>query len=716
MAESTPSHTKVLTFRRHTSELLISLLLILATLIAYYRIQNSEFISFDDEMYVTSNPYVQSGINLKGILWAFTTTRAGNWHPLTWLSHMLDYDLYGLNPAGHHATNLLFHVANTLLLFLLFRWMTGKPWQSSFVAALFALHPLHVESVAWVAERKDVLFAFFWMLTTWGYVRYVEKPKLHRYLLIILCFVSALLSKPMAVTLPFVLLLLDYWPLGRLKFKKSVNTDQGRVPIFRLILEKVPLFFLTAALSSLTILAQWKGGAVTSLGKLPLEIRIGNALISYVKYIAKMIWPDRLAVLYPHPIILPLWEAVAAALLLTTVTVMVILVIRRRPYYVVGWLWYLGTLVPVIGLVQVGTQAMADRYTYIPLIGLFIMVAYGVPEILAGWRYRRVALFTSGGLLLSILMTITILQVQHWQNSTKLFNHTLQVTVNNPLIHNNLGVTLMRQGKDQEAIVQYMNALKINPGYADAHYNLAALLARQGKDQEAISHFIEALRIRPGKVEAHNDLGAILLKQGKIHEAIVHFTEAMRINPNYVAAYFNLGTLLVKQGRNEEAIPYFSEALRINPKDAKVHNNLGSALAREGKIQEAMAHYNQALQINPDYADAHCNLGSLLARQGKDQEAITHYTEVLRINPSDAQVHYELGVILTRQGKNREAIVHLTEAVRIIPNYGEAHLTLGMLYTEMGKKDLALRHYRILKTINKNLANTLHQKIYTHRN
>ena len=526
----------------------------------------------------------------------------------------------------------------------------------------------------------------------------------------------------MAVTLPFVLLLLDYWPLGRLGLEKrdnsliptpleSVNVSHRKAPVFRLILEKVPLFFLSAVLSLFTIFAHWGSGAVSPLDRLPLETRIGNALVSYVNYIAKMIWPNHLAVLYPHPIILPFWEVAGASLLLVMITVLVFLSRKRHPYLIVGWLWYLGTLVPVIGIVQAGTQAMADRFTYIPIVGLFIMVAYGVPDILQGWRYRKAALATSGGLLVSILMAITILQVQYWQNSMKLFNHTLQVTVKNSLIHNNLGVTLMRQGMDQEAFSHYMNALRINPVYADAHYNQGVLLARQGKDQEAIAHLVQALRIKPNMVKAHNDLGSILFKQGKIQEAIIHFSEAVHIDTNYAEAQYNLGTVLSHQGRNEEALHYFSEALRINSKDGKIHNNLAVALAAVGRTEEAIAHYHQALRINPGNTDAHYNLGFLLTLQGKGQDAKTHFYEVLRINPSDGNAHYNLGVILVQQGKNDEAASHLSEAVRIISNYEEAHLTLGMLYLAMGKKDLALAQYKILKAINKNLARTLHQKI-----
>lgn len=698
-------------FHIKTLKLLICLFLVLVTLVAFWQVKNNGFINLDDDLYVTDNPHVKKGLTLRGILWAFTTMHSGYWHPMTWLSHLFVYDLFGLNPVGHHIANLLLHVANTLLLFLLFQRMTAAPWRSGFVAALFALHPLHVESVAWVAERKDVLCAFFWMLTMWAYVSYVEKPKFHRYLLVGLCFILALMSKPMAVTLPFVLLLLDYWPLGRLQFDKSKNDDRRRTSILRLISEKVPLFFITAILSWLTILATLKGGAVATIGKLPLEIRIGNALISYIMYISKMLWPQGLAVLYPHPIILPLWEVTGASLLLMVITVLVIRAGRKRSYYIVGWFWYLGTLVPVIGLIQVGVQAMADRFTYLPLIGLFMMIAYGVPDILAQWRYRRVVLIVSASLVLLILMIATLSQVKLWRNSITLFTHTLQVTNNNSIIHNNLGVTLARQGKDQEAIVHYKKALEIKSNYADAHYNLGVLLARQGKEQEAVAQFIETLRIKPDYAQAHNDLGLILTKQGKIQEALTHFTEAIRTNPNYGEAHFNLGIALLRQGRIPEAIVHFNQSLRINPNDDRVHQNLGVVLASQGKIEEAIAHITQALRINPNNADAHYSLASLLSRQGNDQEAMVHYTEALRIKPDDAEAHYQLAEILSRQGKNEEAIIHLTEAVRITPNYGEAHLALGRIYSSMGKKDLALAEYHILKTINPNLANTLYQNI-----
>jgi tetratricopeptide (TPR) repeat protein len=692
-------------------KLLICLFLILITFAAFWQVRHNEFISLDDNLYVTENLHVQRGLTVKGLAWALTRSYAGHWHPITWLSHMLDYNLYGLNPGGHHMTNVFFHVANTLLLFLLLEKMTGALWRSGFVAALFAVHPLHVESVAWVAERKDVVFTLFWILTLWAYSFFVKKPKLGRYLMVLLCFILSLMSKPMAVTLPFVLLLMDFWPLGRFKLEKSIDAAQQGIPLSRLILEKIPLFLLTAGFSVFTLLSHWKGGALTSFVKIPLGMRIGNALVSSIDYITKMIWPAHLAVLYPHPMSLPIWETVGAALLLIILTALMFIAGRRWPYLIVGWLWYLGTLVPVMGLVQAGPQAMADRFTYIPLIGLFIVVAYGVPDLLTRWRYRNIVLAASGGLVLTILIITTLSQVRLWQNSITLFNHTLKVTGDNPIIHNNLGVTLMKQGREKEAWAHCTRALEINPNYADALYNQGALLVGQGKDQEAMALFAKTLRIKPSHAEAHHYLGVLLTKQGKIQEAIHHFMEAVRAKADYGEAYRNLGIVLVGQGKEQEAIPYFREALRINPKDYIAHNNLGAALSRQGRIGEAMAHYTQALQINPISADAHYNLGSLLALQGRDEEAMVHLNEALRINPRDAQVHYQIGALLVRQGKTQEAIVHLREAVQILPNYGEGHLALGMLYLRMGKKDLALEKYKILKTINMNLANMLYENI-----
>ncbi len=683
------AQTKVLSSRRNILILLISLSLIVVSLAAFEQLQNHEFLNYDDDEYVTDNPHVKAGLTLEGVTWAFTTTHAANWHPLTWLSHMLDCQLYGLTPSGHHLTNLVFHIASTLLLFLVLERMTGALWRSGFVAALFALHPLHVESVAWVAERKDVLSTFFWMLTMWAYVRYSERPRSSRYLLVLLFFTLGLLSKPMLVTLPFILLLLDYWPLGRFQFgqlsddrkshpSKSMNPFNQRSIAIRLVREKAPFFVLCAVSSILTIFVQQKGGAVISLEYYPLESRMANALVSYVSYIEKMIWPRHLAVFYPFQEMLPIWKVVGSVLLLACVSLLVIRAARSLPCLIVGWLWYLGTLIPVIGLVQVGLQAMADRYTYVPLIGLFIMIVWSVPDIWVRWRYRGVVLSISAGLLLSILMIITRLQLIHWHNSMTLFEHALDATTRNFLAHNNLGVALAEQGKIEKAIVHYTEALRINPNFAKAHNNLGRNLAYQGKNLEAIAHY----------------------------------TEALRIDPNYAKAHKNLGLFLARQGKNQEAIVHYTEALRIDPHDAEVHNNLGRVLARQGKFQEAITHYTEALRIAPHHAEAHNNLGVVLTRQRRFQEALTHITEALRIKPDFAEIYINLGNIFFEQEKIEEAIPHYTKALRIKPDLAEAHFSLGLAYLRMGNRSSALEEYKILERMNPDLANDLHRKLY----
>ena len=428
-------------------------LLIAVTLAAFWQVRDHEFVHYDDDKYVMENPHVPTGLTRESIKWAFTATHASNWHPLTWLSHMLDCQLYGLNPRGHHVSSLLFHAANTVLLFLVLRRMTGALWKSAFVAALFAIHPLHVESVAWVAERKDVLSTLFWMLTMLAYLRYVEKPTIQRYLPVLMLFALGLMAKPMLVTLPFVLLLMDYWPLGRLDNGLSVTRDRLK-RYWGLVREKLPLFALTAISCVVTFLVQRHGGAMPDLEWLPLDVRIANALVSYAKYIGKMLLPRHLAVLYPYPSgTLPLWQLAGAVFLLMYVSVMVFRSRQRYPYLAVGWAWYVGTLVPTIGIVQVGKQALADRYTYVPLIGLFIIIAWGVPDLVArwcvvsSWRRRRILLAVSATASILALMTCTWFQVGRWRDRISLYTHALRVTSNNATIHNNLGNALLAEGK-----------------------------------------------------------------------------------------------------------------------------------------------------------------------------------------------------------------------------------------------------------------------------
>jgi tetratricopeptide (TPR) repeat protein len=461
---------------------------------------------------------------------------------------MLDCELFWLNAGMHHLINLLFHIANGILLFMVLRRMTGAIWPSGFVAALFALHPLHVESVAWVPERKDVLSTFFWMLTMLAYVLYTEQPGVYRYFLVVILFFLGFMSKAMLVTLPFVLLLMDYWPLGRLQlWVRGKETELGdyKSTILPLILEKVPLLALSAILSIVTFIAQ--GKAVASLDKLPLGHRVANALISYVAYIGKMFWPQDLAVFYPNPGTVVTWQSAGCGLLLLGLTLLFIRVMRNCPYLAVGWLWYIGTLVPVIGLVQVGSQAMADRYTYIPLIGLFIMIAWGVPDVLSKWRYKRVVVAGLSGLVLSILMVCTWLQVRHWKNSVALFSHAVNVTDDNYKMHINLGLAWDEKRAYDKGLFHYSESLRINPGQPGVYINLGRVLSLQGDVESAIRNYSEALRIEPDNAIAHYNLGIALESQNDMQSAIKHYSEAVRIRPDFAEANQSLKLALLRQ-------------------------------------------------------------------------------------------------------------------------------------------------------------------------
>jgi tetratricopeptide (TPR) repeat protein len=654
----------------------ICVVLVLATVIAYEQVRYNDFVGYDDYLCVTENQNVNEGITRESILWAFTTPYAYNWHPLTWLSHMLDCQLFGLNPAGHHIINLLFHIANTLLLFWVLKKMTGAIWQSAFVAAVFALHPLHVESVAWAAERKDVLSGFFWMLTMIAYVRYAEQPSIRRYLLVVLAFCLGLLSKPMLVSLPFVLLLLDYWPLGRgrrglqnsseaLSQSESIGPGPHKLPAGRLIVEKILLFVLAAASSLVTYIIQQQEGAVAGADKLPMTIRTTNALVSYISYIGKMVYPSRLAVFYPHPLNkLPIWQLIVSAVMLAVISAIVIYMGRRRRYLVVGWLWYLGTLVPVIGLVQVGLQATADRYTYLPLIGIFIMMSWGAADLTAKWRYRNTGLGITASIILVVLLICTRMQLRYWQNSITLFGHALEVTENNPTMQNNYGNALFEKGQLEESVTHFNEALRLRPEDFEARYNLGLAFLRLGKIDEAIACFTESLKTSDKPYKVHSDLGLAYAQKGKLDLAIGNFNEALRLKPDYVKAI----------------------------------NNLGSALKKQGKIDEAIKQWERTLQLRPDYAEAHYNLGVTMAEQEKYDDAVRHLNEALRIQPDWAEVHYDLGGIYVRQGKLKLAVEQYAEALRLKPDYLTARVSLAHTLLALGQVWSAMgQYYKILQ-------------------
>ena len=644
---------------RHT--LFIILLLIFATLAVFWQVHDYDYIYLDDPGYVTENPRVQEGLSRKNIVWAFATSHMGFWIPLTWLSFMLDFELYGLNPGGYHLTNLFLHIANTLLLFLVLKRITQCPWRSGFVAALFALHPLRVESVVWVAERKDVLSTLFWMLTMLAYVRYSERSRPYQYLLALLAFTLGLMAKPMLVTLPFVLLLLDYWPLGRLQLRltageiDSQSRDSGSL-IFTLIWEKLPFFALAGACSVITYLAHQSAGYIQTSDVLSFGVRLANAVVAYVAYIWKMIWPQNLAIFYPPSIeSLLTWQTAGAGLLLLLITITFMRAGRHRPYLVVGWLWYLGTLVPVIGLVQAGSQAMADRFTYVPLIGLFIIIAWGVPDLLHGWRHQRVFLGVAASILVLVLMFCTWGQVQHWRNNITLFEHALCVTDNNFLAHNNLGEKLAQQGKMGRATFHFSEALRIRPDLAGVQNNMGNALVSQRRFDEAIVHYSEALRIQPNYADAHNNLAIALASLGRLNEATLHYYEVLKLKPNSAETHNNLGVALVKLGKDQAAIGHYTKALEIEPRYAEARNNLGNVLTDRGMLKEAAVQFTKALEVKPTYWKAHNNLGVALARQGKLKEAIDHFEEALRLKPDFGQARNNLNVALQEVSRGAEA-------------------------------------------------------------
>ena len=592
--------------------------LAVVTLAVYAQVAGHGFVSYDDPDYVSGNPYVRAGLTRAGLSWALTTGHAGNWHPLTWLSHMLDCQLFGLRPGAHHLTNVLLHTANALLLLVLLRGMSGALWPSAAVASFFALHPLHVESVAWVSERKDVLSTFFWMLTLLAYWRYTRRPSPGRYLPVLVLLALGLMAKPMLVTLPFVMLLLDVWPLGRLPLAAPEGRDTPSVERsalrqearpssdprarkvrrpaapprarggraawrtgLRLVLEKVPFVGLAAASSVVTFAVQLRGGAVAPVDALPFAARVANALVACAAYLGKMIYPVGLVIFYPH-VPLPAWQVVGAGLALAAGSWLVIRLAPRRPWLLVGWLWYVVTLLPVLGLVQVGDQAMADRYTYVPLIGPFIMLAWSAAEVARRRPACRSMVAASAGILLAGCAAATGLQLRYWRSSMTLFEHAVEVIPDNYVAQLSLGNALAERGRLDDAIAHYLAALRVKPDLAKAHGNLGVILARQGKLDEAVAQYAEALRLNPDLPETHNNLGAALADRGRLEEAIAHYERALRLKPDYPDAHTNLGMALAAQGNIDLAIAHYTEALRLDPDHPGARLNLSRALAARG--------------------------------------------------------------------------------------------------------------------------------------
>ncbi|MCJ7693526.1 MAG: tetratricopeptide repeat protein [Sedimentisphaerales bacterium] len=683
--------------KRHPG-LAIAFLLILLTVIAFAPVWHNDFINYDDNLYVTQNPDVAGGLNPGSVVWAFTTSHVTNWHPLTWLSHQLDCELFGLNPFWHHITSLLFHIANTLLLFWVLKRMTNALWPSAFVAAAFALHPLHVESVAWIAERKDVLSTFFWMLAMAAYIRYVEKPKPSRYLLIAAALCLGLMAKPMLVTLPFVLLLLDYWPLRRFRrarqdqnLLESANSPYKSAAALSLIIEKIPLLIIVIISCAVTYLVQQSGGAMRLGETFPLKLRIANAFISYISYIVKMFYPASLAVLYPHPgESLPLWQSYVSFALLVVISVLIILSARRRGFLLVGWFWYLGTLVPVIGFVQVGVQAVADRYTYVPSIGIFIILAWGFADLARKLSLPKLVTALPAGLLIIAMLICTRMQLRYWKDSFTLFRHTLDVTENNYIMHSSFGGALFEEGRFDEALKHFQQALIINPKFVDARRDIGIVLLKQQKTDQAIAAFQQALQIREDWPEIYNYLGLACAQNGQFKLAVEKYNRALQFQPDYAEAFKNLGIALQQLGQTQQAVESWQKAIKIEPYNPDANYNMGLVTAQQGDCERGAEYFNSALVTKPDWPEAKYNLGAAYYQLGKFEPAIENFSEALRLKPDYPNAHRNLAIALAKTGKYEDAVSHLKTALATEPNWAEAHYDLAGLYYRQGKPDLSV--------------------------
>jgi tetratricopeptide (TPR) repeat protein len=674
---SRPSHT-------HNDRLaagVVCILLAGIVWIAFGQTLRHEFVNYDDGPYVYANPKIINGLTLSNVAWAFTHVHAANWHPLTTISHMLDCQFYGLQSWGHHLTNILLHIAAVILLFLALWRLTGNLWASAFVAALFAIHPLRVESVAWVAERKDVISGVFFMLTLLAYARYARSDRfaLGRYMTVLVLFALGLMCKPTLVTLPFVLLLLDYWPLRRTE--KSDARGHRRMAWSPLIAEKIPLFVLSAASCVATILAQKQ--ALTPVRVVTFQERFANAVVASIEYLGQFVYPANLAVLYPYPKGGPnVAEVIFALLFLPIVCVILFRCRKIYPFALVGWLWFLGMLVPMIGIVQVGSQPMADRYTYLPQIGLYILTTWGAIELFKSWRHKREVLAVAALLIVGALITRSYFQSAYWRDSETLWRHTVDVTHDNYIAQNNLAGALLERGRLNEAIVHYREALEIKPDVAEVQSNLGNALVQQGEVEEAIVHLQKALQIDPTYAEAYNYMGNAAIKKGQAAEAIGYYQKAIEFNTSYAEAQNNLGVAFLRNGQVDEAIAHYKEAVEIRPGSAEMQFNLGNALARKGDWADAIACYQAALGTEPDAGKAAKilnNLGGALEKIGKRDEAFEQFIKAVQMNGNYPEAHCNLARMLAQQGHRDEAVAHLKQALRLRPGYEQARKQLREL-------------------------------------
>lgn len=704
------AHGKQLARKVVSKHTLAALALCIATLATYLPAIKFDFLNYDDQGYVTENPHVLGGLTARSIRWAFTSAHASNWHPVTWLSHMLDIELFGHDPAGPHLINVLLHTANALLVLVVLTRMTGRFLPGAFAAAFFALHPLRVESVAWVAERKDVLSTFFGLLTLFFYWRYTQAHGSNRghqnvpnpnrptktaavyYGTALLCFALGLMAKPMLVTWPFLMLLLDYWPLTRFGTSGLSRTNV----VAKLIVEKLPFFVLTLASSLVTYIVQKQGGAVQTW--LPMWARLENAFVSYARYIGKVVWPVNLAVPYPHPGEWPGSTVLLATLFVVGVSVLVWLKRRERPYAFVGWFGFTGTLVPVIGLVQVGQQAIADRYTYFPSIGLFMILCWGIAELIAKWPRLKPVAVTGALLAVAGLTVRTSIQLRYWRNTETLFTHSIKCTTDNADALGALGNYKLKLGQVDDALGWFERALHALPGVRQTGVDPATLFLSTDPTNAVVTRFRRALKSRPTHADAYaellNNYGYALASKGQSALAMEWYRAALEIKPDYPLALHNLAVELSKQRNYSNAIELYTAALAGAPDDPKIHLGLATALKAVGKFADAIPHYERALAAFPTDASVHEQLGICMAETGRLTDAIKHYRTALELNPRSVAMRNNLGAALLSLGQYDAAIEQLKAAIELNPAYASAYENLGVALAAKGEYDDAVENLR----------------------
>jgi len=679
------------------SNLLIIFIIIVLIGFIYWQVSSFEFINFDDQMYVTDNQYVTRGLTTENLKWAFSLSTYENyWHPLTWLSHMIDCELFGMNSGMHHMTNVIIHIINSILLFLTLAYFTGSRGKSAIVGIFFAIHPINVDSVAWVAARKNVLSTMFWMLSMLAYGYYAKKPDIKKYVLLMLLFTLGLLTKPMLVTLPCALLLLDYWPLRR--FEKGVfhisheeQTTFSATSTYRLILEKVPLFVLSGAIIFISNTTLQNLSQMVPTAIVPMPLRIKNALVSYINYLYKTFWPFDLSIFYPFPNYIPFWQALIAGTAIIFISVIAIYFCRKLPFFITGWCWFLGTLVPGIGIVQNGRwPALADRWAYIPLIGVFVAVVWGFEKILIKKRLLNLSTIFLSGIIIFALTTISWVQTGHWKNSISLFSHALEVDPQNEVAHYNLGTALSQAGLTDRAIVHLTAALEINPKNFRAFNNLGNILVKRGKLTEAASHYVNALKIRPDNIEALNNLANVMIKTGQTEKAITYYLKILKINQNNAETHNNLGLAYAGIKRFEKATDHVNKALALNPARKQFKENLLKIKRVKKKLYKKEFELKKQIQIDPNNEELLYELGVFYQKQKKDDQALSQFQKALSVNPKSIKALSKIATIYAVKKKYNKSIDYFKTIIDIEPGNPVACYNLACITSLLNKKEQAV--------------------------